>query len=137
MFFRSFFRSNRRRRNNRVNQSPKVIPKVIKKSPVLTLLRRRLPEAAPSQLKTLKAIARLETARKLRKDLNNPKDFLKSRLTSYVPLRYTFKVLNFKTKNEICRARKARRDEIMKRTKGKGLKIKKANWTASSFLQCR
>lgn len=45
--------------------------------------------------------------------------------------------LKFDLDSEICRARKARRDEIMKKTKGKGLKVKNALWNVASFIQCR
>lgn len=38
---------------------------------------------------------------------------------------------------QICRSRKVRRDEIMRNTAGKGLKIKNAIWTdLSKFIKC-
>lgn len=43
----------------------------------------------------------------------------------------------FDKDSEICRARKKRRDDIMKRTGGKGLRVKNALWNFTSFIQCK
>nr|CAI9750205.1 hypothetical protein DWCPWQHM_DWCPWQHM_CDS_0002 [Microvirus sp.] len=130
------FSSRNRRRNRNRNRNPTPVARVVKKSPVLKLLRSRSAEVVPAPLKTLKALARLETAKKLRKDLNNPKQVIKEHLTTHIPLRYTFKLLNFRTRNEICKARARRRDEIMARTRGAGLRVKKTTWRPESYLQC-
>ena len=44
--------------------------------------------------------------------------------------------LRFLRNSEICKARKNRRDEIMRKTKGKGMKVKNALWNVASFIQC-
>lgn len=44
--------------------------------------------------------------------------------------------LRFLRNSEICKARKARRDEIMRRTKGRGMKVRNALWNVASFIQC-
>lgn len=43
----------------------------------------------------------------------------------------------FRKDSEICRSRQKRRDEIMKNTGGKGLKVKNALWNYTSFIQCK
>lgn len=43
----------------------------------------------------------------------------------------------FRKDSEICRSRKEKRDEIMKKTAGKGLKVKNALWNYASFIQCK
>lgn len=37
---------------------------------------------------------------------------------------------------QICKDRKQRRREIFKRTRGKGLKVKKTNWNLYSYVRC-
>ena len=44
--------------------------------------------------------------------------------------------LKFLRNSEICKARKARRDEIMRKTKGQGMKVRNALWNVASFIQC-
>lgn len=45
--------------------------------------------------------------------------------------------LRFRKDSEICRDRKRRRDEIMRKTGGKGIRVKNALWNTLSFIQCR
>ena len=82
----------------------------------------------------LNAVARLEIpTRRLRpriyKNFNNAIDKPIKRI--YNPF-----VLNLKTEKDVCRERKARREQIMRVTRGRGLRIKKATWSPSSFIVC-
>lgn len=43
----------------------------------------------------------------------------------------------FRKDSEICRERQRRRDSIMKKTKGKGMRVKNALWNFTSFIQCK
>lgn len=42
-----------------------------------------------------------------------------------------------KRDSEICRRRKKIRDDILRSTAGKGLRIKNADWTFDSYVQCK
>lgn len=39
--------------------------------------------------------------------------------------------------NQICKDRKERRREIFKKTKGKGMRVKKTNWNLYSYIRCK
>lgn len=41
------------------------------------------------------------------------------------------------SKREVCRARKQVRKEIMRRSRGRGIKVKKAQWTPLSQVRCK
>lgn len=45
--------------------------------------------------------------------------------------------LVFKKDSEICRERQRRRDDILKKTGGKGLRVKNALWNVTSYIQCK
>lgn len=82
--------------------------------------------------KTLNAIARLELVKKgLDK---HPKDAIQLRKRKD---KYGSIEAHFKSDSRICEKRKVRRDEIMAKTRGRGLRIRRTNWTADSFIQCR
>lgn len=79
-----------------------------------------------------------EVAKRRNKRLNALRDSLKKSLNTF-----TKNVLESGLTNEerqkryaqrICAARRLRRDEIMRRTAGKGLKVKNAVWTEESRL---
>lgn len=52
-------------------------------------------------------------------------------------LRHNSINLRFDLDSEICKARKERRKEIMKKTRGRGMRVKNALWNVASFIQCR
>lgn len=41
------------------------------------------------------------------------------------------------SKREVCRARKVVRREIMRRSRGRGIKVKRAEWTPLSQVRCK
>lgn len=69
---------------------------------------------------------------------NRPRIYENKNLTlDKTPLKlYNPFVLNLKTEKEVCRERKERRKQIMRNTRGRGLRIKKATWTDSSYIVC-
>ena len=90
----------------------------------------------PSEAPTLKAIARLERLPLVKKSpilyvnrnlekTSNPRDNFKN----------AFRAVT--SQKNLCERRRDLRNAIMARTKGKGLSIKKARWTASSYIQCK
>lgn len=82
-------------------------------------------------VKTLNALARLEL---IKKGLDNhPKDAIQFRKRN----KYGSIEAHFKPDSRVCKERKIRRDEIMAKTRGRGLRVSRTNWTADSFIQCR
>lgn len=82
-------------------------------------------------VKTLNALARLEL---IKKGLDNhPKDAIQLRKRN----KYGSIEAHFKSDSRVCKERKVRRAEIMAKTRGRGLRVRRANWTADSFIQCR
>lgn len=82
-------------------------------------------------------------AKSRNKRLNALRDKLKQSLgfsltkKMYNPVELTEREKLDKFAKQICRSRKVRRDEIMRKTAGKGLKIKNAVWTdISKFIKC-
>lgn len=83
-------------------------------------------------VKTLNALARLEL---IKKGLDNhPKDAIQLRKRKN---KYGSIEAHFKSDSRVCKERKIRRDEIMAKTRGRGLRVRRTNWTADSFIQCR
>lgn len=83
-------------------------------------------------VKTLNALARLEL---IKKGLDNhPKDAIQLRRKKD---KYGSIEAHFKRDSRVCKERKIRRDEIMAKTRGRGLRIRNARWSVDSFIQCR
>lgn len=103
--------------------------------------------------KTLKlnALGRLESVAITRRVLDNPfRDTRDQKLneqvekasmgllgTNYYKVWTNEKKLFFRKDSNVCRDRQRKRDMIMKRTGGKGLKVKDAKWSLMSFIQCK
>ncbi|AXH74623.1 MAG: hypothetical protein [Microviridae sp.] len=80
-------------------------------------------------------MVRLESlSRRLRPRIYENKNLTidKTSNKSYNPLK-----LNFRDESEICRRRKERRREIMRKTKGLGLRVRFARWIPDSYVYCR
>lgn len=83
-------------------------------------------------VKTLNALARLEL---IKKGLDNhPKDAIQLRLRKD---NYGTIEARFKRDSRVCKERKIRRDEIMAKTRGRGIRVRNARWSVDSFIQCR
>lgn len=137
------FRRKNSRRRRRENQKPTPI-KIAK--PVA------LPSKTPelkTRIRKLNTLGRLEArslsrsvpdnrfgdvyykTRPLKKEVIRNQNLDRKFDSRYNPIR-----LKFLRNSEICKARKNRRDEIMRKTKGKGMKVKNALWNVASFIQC-
>lgn len=82
-------------------------------------------------VKTLNALARLEL---IKKGLDNhPKDAIQLRRKD----KYGSIEAHFKRDSRVCKERKIRRNEIMAKTRGRGIRVRNARWTIDSFIQCR
>lgn len=124
----------------RQNIVSKTITDVRKLSKPQTLLLPGLLKHKYNQVTGLHIKKRLafELAKRRNRRLNALRDSLKNSLRSF-----TKNVLESRLTNEdrqkryaqrICADRRLRRDEIMRRTAGKGLKVKNAVWTPESRL---
>lgn len=126
-----------RKRQNVVSQSVTDVRKLAKPQ---TLLIPSLIKHKYNQVSGLHPKKRLafELAKRRNKRLNALRDSLKKNLRTF-----TKNVLESRITNEerqkryaqrICAERRLRRDEIMRKTAGKGLKVKNAVWTEESRL---
>lgn len=141
-------RKNRHRNRNRgvsKGASPLVSKKVVRESAPRLEAMRLKNDAISRKVKTLKlnTLGRLEASAITRRVLD---DKYENKNLQHIPeksqiIRPYSKVengkLRFDKDSEICRSRKHRRDEIMKRTGGKGLRVKNALWNYTSFIQCK
>lgn len=87
-----------------------------------------------SKTKTLPALARLELSKKLidKAKKNQYNDSKNERVSNEKSFR-----ANIADSARICKERKLRRNEIMAKTRGRGLRIRRATWTLDSYTQCR
>lgn len=137
-----FFGLLRRRRHSRRNvETPLRIAKPV-------ALHSKTPELK-TRIRKLNTLGRLEArklsrsvpdnrfgdtyykTRPLKKEIIRNQNLDRNFDSRYNPIR-----LKFLRNSEICKARKNRRDEIMRKTKGKGMKVKNALWNVASFIQC-
>lgn len=145
----SLFRSRRRRHRKQGGKgvSPLVSKKVVRESAHRLEAMRLKDDALSRRLKTLKAnsLGRLENAEITRRVLDR-NTFPHNRNLDNIPEKTDYvkslglrrdEKLHFDKDSEICRSRKERRDDIMRRTGGKGLKVKNALWNYTSYIQCR
>lgn len=130
-----FFRFRRKRKKSSVRRQPIPI-----KNPRLLTLRK-------AKTRELNTLGRLEAFRLSRSVPDNRfgVPFRKAvlyhnkNLDSAKNFRHNSKYIRLRFDNDsfICESRRARRDEIMRKTGGKGLKVKNALWNVISFIQCR
>lgn len=100
-------------------------------------LRRIVNNYRPAPIKRLEnalnASARLESlTRRSRPRIYENKNLIDKPLKKY----YNSRVLNFKTEKEVCRARQNRKRDIMRITKGAGLRVRYARWNPDSYIIC-
>lgn len=84
--------------------------------------------------KTLPALARLELSKRLidKEKKNQYNDNKNERVSNEKRFR-----TDIADSTRICKERKIRRNEIMAKTRGRGLRIRRATWTLDSYTQCR
>lgn len=131
-----------RRRRRKDETAPRALP--IRKS---VALHSKTPELK-TRIKRLNTLGRLEALKLSRTVPDNrfgdifykkkqPLKYLNKNLDKQKNFVNNSKInLRFLRNSEICKARKARRDEIMRKTKGKGMKVRNALWNVASFIQC-
>lgn len=148
--WKSLFSKSRHRRKNRgvsKGVSPLVSKKVVRESAHRLEVMRLKDDATSRRLKTLKlnTLGRLEAAELSRSvpdnrfnDYSNKNLELKHELKPMMRIDYDKpEKLVFKKDSEICRERQRRRDDILRKTGGKGLKVKNALWNVTSYIQCK
>lgn len=146
--WKSLFRKSRRRRHKNQGVSKGVPPldKNVLRDSAHLLESKRL-HAISRRMKTLKlnTLGRLEAAELSRtvpdksfNDYPNKNLELRHELKPMMRIDYDKpEKLVFKKDSEICRERQRRRDDILRRTGGKGLKVKNALWNVTSYIQCK
>lgn len=144
IFSRSKRRNKRRRRDlkpqKRQNIVSKTITDVRKLSKPQTLLLPGIIKHRYNQITGLHPKKRLafEMAKRRNKRLNTIRDKLKISLRTFtknmLESGLTDEQRRERFAQRICAERRLRRDEIMRKTRGKGLKVKNAVWTPESRL---
>lgn len=106
-------------------------PRSILKHKLNLVTHRNKPLKTPKTLKQT-SLVRLEAVKqKLRKYIN--KNLSKNKVLS----KYNPQNLTLRTDDVVCKRRSERRKEIMRRTRGKGLKVRNAIWSSDSYIICR
>lgn len=155
MIWRSLFRSNARKKRRRRSLKPQNRQNIVSKS-VTDVRKFSKPQTLffPPVLKNVhQQITRHTSPRKfisyhMAKSRNKRLNSLRDKIKQSLSFSLTKNLYNSsrelterekldKFSKQICRSRKVRRDEIMRNTAGKGLKIKNAIWTdISKFIKC-
>lgn len=136
------FRTSRRRRRRNDETARRALP--LRK---YVALRSKTPKEPKTRIKRLNTLGRLEALSLSRSVPDNrfgdsniyfkKKQYSNKNIDKSKKFIDNSKInLRFLRNSEICKSRKARRDEIMRKTKGKGMRVRNALWNVASFIQC-
>lgn len=127
-----FLKTFSRRRKRQKSSVKKIVNRPNLKKPLVISKAKKSSDFSKSKtLKNIpKSLVRLETIKKVNYENKNL-------VKKNIPRGYTAKDINFNNEDSVCKKRRRVRREILAKTKGKGLKIKKAVWSPDSYIQCR